>query len=411
MALTELSVRKLRSKSSRYEVADGGGLYLRIMPTGAKSWIFRYVFDERPRRMTIGRYPGLGLTEARQKHLEAVAEVQRGIDPGAEARAAKQRRKVAPTFGDLVAEFWERELSSKRSGNQSMRLLENDALPSWHNRKVADLKRRDVVLLLDDVADRAPITRNRLHSALTRIFNFAAERGHIDNSPCTRIKKLPEVSKERVLSDKEIKAFWEATDPNGKNSTLYRQTRLILRLILLTGQRPGEVGGMAWMEIDHDSMTWTIPAARIKGGEDHVVPLCPLAWAMIQEAQRLGDGADDGLVFTSSKMRGDGTRGGITRHGVSRAVARHWKALGAAEKFSPHDLRRTLRTKLAELGVDDIHAERLLGHKLQGMLRIYNQHPYLDEKRAALLKWEARLQEIAGGETKKSNVIPMRRKA
>jgi integrase len=147
----------------------------------------------------------------------------------------------------------------------------------------------------------------------------------------------------------------------------------------------------------------------MKGAEPHTVPLCPMALAVIEAARPFGDGTR--AVFRSSYKPPEEAIA-ITRHAITRAVNRHWDEMGIEEAFTPHDLRRTVRTRLAELGVDDIHAERLLGHKLQGMLRIYNQHPYIDEKRAALLKWEARLLEIAGGaEIRKSNVIQLRRKA
>ena len=119
-----------------------------------------------------------------------------------------------------------------------------------------------------------------------------------------------------------------------------------------------------------------------------------MAWAVIEEA-RAYSGEGCAFVFQSSHKPADATiYPAITRMSMTRAVARHWAEMGIETAFTPHDLRRTVRTRLAELGVDDIVAERVLGHKLQGMLAVYNQHPYLDEKRAALLKWESRLQEI-----------------
>lgn len=405
MGLSDLSVRKLRPKNERYEVADGGGLYLRIAPTGVKSWVFRYVFDGKPRRMTLGQYPGVGLIEARQKHLEAVASLQRGIDPGAAALAAKAKRKAAPTFADLLEEYWDRKLKGTSSGPERRRLVEKDALPAWGNKRVEDLTRRDCVLLLDGVRDRAPIVANRLQGVLVAMMNFAAERGVIAHSPFTNLTKTKEPTRERVLTDDEIRAFWRHTDPGDDTVNLYKTTKLALRLILLTGCRPGEVGGMTWEEIDEPTRTWTIPAERAKNGLEHVVPLCPLAWAQIQAAKPFGDGT--GPLFRSSHKREGGP---ITRRGMSQAVRRHWMELtDSKEQWTPHDLRRTTRTRLAEIGIDDVVAEKILGHKLQGVLAIYNRHGYLDEKRAALLKWEVRLQEIVAGGKGLSNVVPLRR--
>lgn len=403
MALTDLQIKKLSPKKRRYEISDSNGLYIRVDPTGAKSWIYRYVFDGSRKRMVLGGYPGIGLAIARERHAGAMQDIQQGIDPGAKAKEAKARRKAAPTFADMVDELWQMELSKKKSGNQTKYLLDSNTVPVWGKRKVADIKRRDIVLLLDKIRDRAPVVGNRVHGALSRLFNFAAERGVIEDSPCTRIKKMPEKPRMRVLSDAEIKALWVALDLENKAVDIYRLTKLVLRLILLTGQRPGEVAGMTWAEIDEDAHCWNIPSERMKNAAPNKVPLCPMALETIQTARIYSAGSD--FVFRSSHKENEP----ITRHALSRAVARHWSEMeGIEAAFTPHDLRRTLRTRLAELGVTDIIAERVLGHKLQGIMAVYNQYPYDAEKRDALMRWEGRLREIVGNTDTKSNVIPFR---
>lgn len=399
MGLTDLTVRKLAPKKRRYEILDGKGLSIRVMPTGAKSWIFRYMLDGAARRMTLGTYPGITLAEAREKHGKAMMGIQQGIDPGAELQAIKAKRKAVPAFNDLLDEIWEMELQQKKSGAATRKLLEKDVVPAWGKRKVADIKRRDIVVLLDKIHQRAPIVRNRVHGALSRLFNFAAERGVIDDSPCTRIRKVPEKPRTRVLTDDEIKMVWEALDLEDKKIDIYRVSKLALKMILLTGQRPGEVCGTAKAELSEDGF-WNIPGERMKNGEPNRVPLCPMALDVIEQARAYSDGCD--FLFQSSYKPGQA----MTRHALTRAVARHWSTMGLTEKFTPHDLRRTLRTRLAELGVDDLVAERVLGHKLQGMMAVYNKHPYDTEKRQALLKWENMLLKILGISEPISNVIP-----
>lgn len=398
MALTDLQVRKFKPQNRRFEVLDQAGLYVRVAPSGRKTWIFRYFFEGVPRRMQLGVFPGLSLAEAREKHGSALVDVQRGVDPGEMLQAEKAKRKAAPTVKDLLDEFWQIELRHKKSGIQTKKLLEKDVLPVWNKRKVSDIKRRDIVILLDRIAERAPIVRNRVHGALSRIFNFAAERGIIDDSPCTRIRKLPEKGRSRVLTDDEIKALWNALDLENTDIDIYRVSKLALKMILLTGQRPGEVCGMTWDEID-DQDFWTIPAVRMKNNEPNRVPLCPMALEVLEQA-RVYSG--NGNVFPSSYKPGQA----MTRSALTRAISRHWSDMGIEEKFTPHDLRRTLRTRLAEIGVNEIVAERVLGHKLQGMMAIYNQHPYDSEKRQALSRWESRLREILGLDEPKSKVIP-----
>ncbi len=407
MGLTDLQVRKIKPKKDRFEVSDGDGLSLRVMPSGAKSFIFRYLFDGIPRRMTLGVYfpslaqqtsdyhtlpavgklPFLTLSEARGMHAEARSKLARGIDPGAEKKAALDTRKAAPTFDDFIKEFWEVELREKKSGKETLRLLEKDILSAWGKRKVADIKRRDIVLLLDQVRARGLVMANRVHGSLTRLFNFAAERGIIDDSPCTRIRKSVENGRSRVLSDDEIRLLWAALALDSKAIDVYHISKLALKMILLSGQRPGEVCGMTWAEIDGDGF-WNIPASRMKNGEAHRVPLCSMAVEVIEAARPYSGDCD--FVFRSSFKAHDA----MTTRALSRAMIRHWQEIGFQEGFTPHDLRRTVRTRLAELGITDIVAEKVLGHKLQGMLQIYNRHGYDAEKRQALEQWEAKLKKI-----------------
>jgi len=340
--------------------------------------------------MTLGNYPGISLANARERHGAAMMDIQRGVDPGAKAQEAKAKRKADPTFAGLLDEFWGSELCKKKSGHATKKLLEKDVIPPWGKRKVVDIKRRDIVLLLDKIETRAPIVRNRVHGALSRAFNFAAERGIIEDSPCTRIKKLPERGRSRVLSEDELKLFWAAADLENVKIDIYRVSKLALKMILLTGQRPGEVCGMTWAEIDEEGGFWNIPAERMKNGEPNRVPLCPMALEVLEQVKTYS--GDCPFVFRSSYKPGEA----MSRHALSRAVSRHWLEMGIQKAFTPHDLRRTLRTRLAELGVTDIVAERVLGHKLQGMMAVYNRHAYDVEKRQALTLWEQRLQEILG---------------
>jgi integrase len=415
MGITDLQIKKLKPRNQRYEVTDGKGLSIRVKPTGDKAWFFRYMFEGVARMMTLGEYPGITLAEARKRHAEALLELQQGIDPGKKAKEEKAKLKAAPTIAEALMEFWEKELSKKKSGQETKRILEKDVVPAWENRRVAEIKRRHIVLLLDEIEKRAPITRNRVHGALTRFFNFTAERGIIDDSPCTRIRKIHENGRSRVLTDAEIKALWNSLDIENKAVDMYAITKLALKVILLTGQRPGEVCGMAWDEINGD--IWNIPAERMKGNEPHRVPLTDMTRDIIENARPYSGNSK--YVFTSprspmygfkkpKKAKPKNEDSPMSAHALSRAISRHWGDMGieSAEHFTPHDLRRTLRTRLAELGVSDIVAERVLGHKLQGVLGIYNRHSYDVEKRQALALWEQRLREILGLTESTSNVIP-----
>jgi len=403
MALSDLHIKKLVPRGERFEISDGKGLSIRVMPTGTKTWVFRYMVDGTARRMTLGTYPTIPLSEARELHAKAMQEVERGIDPGVKQKEANAHRKAAPTVADLLEEFWDMELKHKISGKERKRLIAKDALPAWGGRKAATITRRDAVLLVDNVRDRAPITANRLQGVLVRMFNFAAERGILEHSPLAGMRKKAEQTRQRVLTDEEIKLLWAALDLDNMTMDIYRVSKLALKMILLTGQRPGEVCGMTWDEIDNEGF-WNIPAERRKGKVAQRVPLTGMALEIIEQARTYS--RENRFVFTSSHI----DNGPMTSHALSKAILRHWQELGFSEKWTPHDLRRTLRTRLAEIGIDDVVAERVLGHKLQGIMAVYNRHGYDNEKRQALEQWAKKLRQIAGiEEPEQGKIIEMRR--
>jgi integrase len=348
--------------------------------------------------MSLGNYPGIGLADARRHHAEALQDLQKGIDPGLKARERKAKLKAAPTFKDLLEEFWELELKNQPTASERRRLVEKDVLKSWGKRKVTTITRRDAVLLLDGVRKRAPVIANRLQGVLVRMFNFASERGIIDHSPLAGMRRGKEKSRDRVLTDEEIDLLWKALDVENKEIDIYIPTKLALKMILLTGQRPGEVASMKWEDLD--GKWWT--ALSGKTGEQNRVPILTMAREVLEEA-RVYSG-DSEHVFASSYNQGRP----LTVRAMSNAIRRHRSEMGIADRFTPHDLRRTLRTRLAEIGVSDIVAERLLGHKLQGVLAIYNRHSYDEEKRQALTQWERQLKKIIGIKTKGSRVVSIK---
>lgn len=408
MGLTDLQIQKLKKRAKKYEISDGKGLSIRVNPTGDKSWFFRYMFERVPRMMTLGAYPGVSLADARKRHGEAMLAVQQGIDPGLKAKESRAKRKAAPTFQDLLDEFWDEELGKTPSGNERKRLVDKDAIPTWKKRKVSSITRRDAVLLLDKTRKRAPITANRLQGVLIRMFNFASERGIIEFSPLAGMRRGKESSRSRVLTDDEIKTLWNCLELERTDIDIYRVVKLALKAILLTGQRPGEVAGMSWDQIDGE--LWIIPADKRKNREENRIPILPMLANVIEQAKIYS--SESPYVFRSShyekpinQEKTVDQAKPVTVGALANAIRRH-RAEMKIDHFTPHDLRRTLRTRLAELGVSDIVAERVMGHKLQGVLGIYNRHGYDAEKRQALSRWEQRLREILGLSESNQNVIP-----
>lgn len=392
---TDIKIRNLKlNPEKRYLVMESGGLGIRVKKE--KTFVWRYYFDGRDRWFTIGNYPAISLSEAREIVETQRALLAKGIDPGAKKQEEKQAYASAPTIKNLIEEFYDRELSKIKSGKATRRLLEKDLLKPWGSRKAESITGRQIVLLLDKVEQRAPVTRNRLKTAISQMFNFAVMRGILDANPCPRIKDIPERTCDRVLNEDEIILLWRALDlENKKAFDAYPLTKLALKLILLTGQRPGEVAGMEISEITErlDGPWWEIPAKRMKGKNAmaHDVPLNAMALEVIEQA-RFYSGKSK-YIFRSIFKKDSS----ITVAAISRAVSRHLSEMKLA-KFTPHDLRRTCRTGLATLKVSDVVAEKILSHRLQGVLGVYNRATYEAERRAALALWEKHLRGLFGVE-------------
>ena len=378
---TRLTDRMIKAAQGPVNLADelAPGLWLRVQTAGgSKAFTVVYRLFGKYQRLSLGRYPALGLAEARNRAREALQLAGQGKDP----RFEMTERAESPTMDELMDEFERIEGKKIRSIEERMRVLRKD-LKQWKDRKVITVTRRNVVELVDEIAERGPGIARTFQGYLGRLLNFAAERGHIPVSPMAGLRRrVEDKPRKRVLTDEEIRLFWTKLD----TSPIFPATRRALRMILITGQRPEEVVGMTWAETE--GIVWTIPPERRKAGDKpHAVPLSDLALEVLCDCPR-----NKNHPFGSSH-----TDGHIRRDVLSRALLRYLPVWGIAP-FTPHDLRRTMRTRLSALGVEEYIAERVIGHELQGMLRVYNQHEYLAEKMAAMDRWGEDLARIVGGD-------------
>lgn len=402
---TDVFIRNLKPTPQRYDLREVDGFGIRVFPSGEKSWFYFYTFLGRKRRMTLGKYPAMGLKEARAAHTRAKQLLTQGLDPAearktdrqAQARALLEAQRN-PTVSTLVREYLEYWAKPrKRSWREDERILNKDVIPVWGKRQARDIQRRDVVLLLDAIKDRgAPIQANRTLAVIRRLFNFSVERGVLETTPASHIKPPgKETPGERTLTAEEIGRFWHGLEA----APMSAPVRSALRLILVTGQRPGEIAGMAWPEIIGD--WWTIPGFRTKNGESHRVPLSGLASALLAELEAL---RTSDWVFPSPHTDKDQAIGATALdHALRRC------AFDDLAPFTPHDLRRTVGTRLGELGFNRLIQDKVLNHKDNSVGGIYDRHSYDKEKRLALEAWANHLQAILSGEALPTNVMPMKR--
>ena len=385
MRLTEQSIRKLpappRGNKIHYDNLVKG-LGLRVTAADRRAFVLNYRTNGRERRLTIGSWPEWSATAARERAKELRQDIDRGDDPLAE----RVQRRTDLTFGELVNEYLKIEAAKQKGESEYKRLLKRDALPEWRNIRAADIKRRDVIALVEAKAKTAPIVANRLLELIRRVYNFAIRRDIVEANPCALVKKPgQEHAKDRVLSHHEIRSLWASLD----GPWFTAQTKAALRLILVTAQRPGEVVSMRWEDLDLENGWWTIPSERAKNTLAHRVPLNQTAREILQSLPPVAK-----WVFPSTKIDQHMDRNGLAV-AVWRARKRKQDPL-AVLNFSPHDLRRTAASHMASVGVERFVIGRLLNHVEPGVTKVYDRHSYDGEKRKAMDKWGHTLRAILG---------------
>jgi integrase len=404
------------------------GLELYVTPGGAKTFSFRYrLRDGTRRRLNLGRWPGLKLEVARTQARALANDVAEGRDPLTERKKNLQalRAREVKTLADLIQALLDASAANLRPSTLSYWSWVNGkhVAPRLEGR-LEDITASDVRVALRDIGAKAGhTTANRAFGLLRRAFNFGLEEEHVTASPLGRMKPLfKEQSRSRVMSDEEIQALWntaeaaraqarkgdEARDELGVS----RAMACAVQLCLVTLQRSGEVIGMTANELNLAEKTWTLPASRTKAKRDHVVPLSDLAVGLIEEAAgiaalRLGRsprGADP-IFPTPRGADWERDETGSLKHSpppavrlsLGRAMARLCET-ASIKDASPHDLRRTGATVMASerIGALSEVIARVLNHAPPGLgvTAIYNRYAYLPEKRSAIDRWAAVLEQV-----------------
>jgi integrase len=389
-ALTTKAVENLKpDPGKRIEVPDPAlaGLYLIVQPSAAKSWALRYRFDGKPAKLTLGRWPSLGVAEARAAATASLEILDHGRNPAGEkkAKAAAFDQSDRDKLAAVIELFLKRHASHNRRGNDVAAMFRREIMAKWGSRDIQSISKRDVIEVLDAIVDRgSPVTANRLRAYLNTLFNWAKGRDIIQANPLDGIKPpAPEKARDRVLTPYEIRLFWQAT------AGMEYPFRPLYRVLVLTGQRLREVAEMTWQEVDGD--TWTLPGSRSKNGDEHVVPLSPEVVAILEALPRIGrfifttTGKSPVSGFTRAKERVDR----LMIETANRTLTASADPV-AIPPFTIHDLRRTAATGMAGLRFPPHVVEAVLNHRSgtrRGVAGVYNRFNYAEEKRAAIEAW------------------------
>lgn len=411
-----LNALKPAPLGKRYDIMDGivPGMGIRVTDKGQKTFIFLARFPESPNptRRAIGEYGAITLEKAREAAREWHDLIRKGIDPKVKAEEQKQnaRREAVGKRDRSFETVLERYIKARkrdgiRKADEDERDLNRECLPKWKGRDVAELTSADIMEVVEAINARGK-QRQALNIAqkIGTFFGWCVDDEVIQASPY-RAKKVrtavgEKSSRNRVLTDAEIRGFWTATE------SLDAVYRGVYRLLLLTGQRLNDIAQASWSEIDLDKKILTVPAARFKSERDHTVPLTDDAVDIIKTLPRWKkcnwafslDGEHAVTIGHKLKQRLDKAMLDAMRKDDTEAELPGW---------INHDLRRTVRTRLSELDVMDEVAEAVIGHVPTALVRTYNQSDRLKVKRDALTRWEGALGAIVGNNKHADNVVPM----
>jgi len=364
----------LKPSEKMYQEHEGRGFYVRVYPTGSKAFYYIYRSGGKLRLVKIGDYPAMTLKDARKRHRDMIEMRERGLDPSVEVRA-----EVEGTFGSLAKEYLKRHASknkeSYRKGNEQ--ILNKDVLPYWQDRPVNQIRRADVITLLNRIIDReAQRQANKTLACIRKIFNYGLSVAWpgLEYNPCAHMTPPgKEQRTERVLTDDEIKTLW----------TWFSRTRVnkhsvnCLKFILATGIRPGEALFIEWEEIEGNWLQ--IPAERMKNNRPHRVYLNDIAESLMDKTLPVP------FPFP------------VDVSGLAQIITRQIKSEIhplPIKKFTPKDLRRTMATNLGKLGYKNADIGKLLSHTDSSVTSIYNLHEYDELKKEMAIAWGERLQAI-----------------
>ncbi len=379
------------------------GLQLRVRGKGprdpkgryaqhSRTWLMRFKWQGSPVRLVLGHFPSLPHADAAMKVLELRRLLDEGIDP---RRARPTRREPGErtsadphTIEALADEFMRRHVRPRRKQPEyAERILKNSALKYWTGRDARTIKPREVIELLDRLVDAgSPVMANRTAALLGQLFKFGIHRGLVETSPVQLLYRPggQEKPRQRVLTDAELKCLL-SHEPLARWDRLHRA----INILLLTGQRRGELGLARWSEIDFDKALWQIPAEHTKTGVAASVPLS--TWA-VEEFKALKREAEKSpFVFPLESDRRKGADPKLLTRNLARAFEQRLPEIGIKNPFTLHDLRRTCRTGLSKLKIPRHISERVLNHVQEKLEGTYDVHEYLEEKREALDKWATHL--------------------
>ncbi|MDE2336025.1 MAG: tyrosine-type recombinase/integrase [Alphaproteobacteria bacterium] len=389
MPLTELTVKNAKTRNKTYRISDSGGLCIEVSPAGGKLWRWRYRFNGKAQMLALGKYPAVGLAEARRLRDEARELVKAGKHPTREKKAEKLRRiaEGENTFEKTARNWLEIKRTRIRPNyyKQCLTCMEQLVFPMIGGLPISEITIPDVVHVIDKISKRGTIeTAKKMKQLISQTFRYAAQRGLCQHNPAADLRDiLPSVQEKHYASvdPGDLPALLRAI--NARENDMSKSA---MQLLALTFVRTGELIGAKWEEIDWQREEWHIPAERMKMNRPHVVPLSRQALAILKELQE--ETGDKPHVFHSFASK--------SKHISNGTVLMALRRMGYGGRMTGHGFRSIASTILNEKGYQPDVIERQLAHADDDKIRsAYNRAEYLPERKKMMQDYADMLDKIA----------------
>lgn len=418
--LTDKHLRTLKPTDTEQLLGDGGGLWVRALPKGkggAINFYYRFQIGGKERRYNCGTYPETSLAKARELRNAARNLVKKGIDPvqqDANDRAARSAAQAMESMEKTVSELledWKRVYLSvhrKDGGTAVIDAMNRDVIPTIGSMKAKDVRLPHIVKVIDRILERdARRTANQTLSLMRQMFRHGMGRGIVETDPTLALTRKQaggkETPVERNLSFEEITELHQKCALAGLSDRIHAA----IWLLLATGARVGELSKAQWSHIDENAQTWTIPETNSKNNREHLIHLSPFAMTQIATLKKvkcsdyLFAGRDTKKPI-SEKLISKAIRDRIRRVPLKRRTPKTGSLLLAGGEWSPHDLRRTMASRMGDLGVEPHIIERCLNHTQQGIVGVYQRQEYLAARKEAFHLWGNALNQLTQNNASKA---------
>ena len=390
--LTDTKLRKaLGKRRDKVEIiSDSHGLNVRLTISGGVTFFYRYRWEDKPVQLTIGDYPSISLSQARERRQQFRLWITEGYDPRRQVVLSRMEKVAALTVEEAY-DYWEEHYAKPErlvKLHKNKKDFQNHIKPVLGSMIVNHTTKMHWLQLFDGMGRR--VVTGLVLSLMQRVFRFCHNRGVIDINPIADLRRadvaIAAAMKDRVLSDDEMRIIWGALDD------LPSRQQIVMRFLMLTGCRSTEIRTARWEWFDYKGKTWTVPGSEYKTGKTVRRALPDAAIAFLRDHQK---NSITQHVLTRSRYKGPEDDMPPAQPNIAFFSAQII-AKTNMKQWSLHDLRRTVATRLSELGAPPHVIEKLLGHQMSGVMARYNLHDYLDDQHQWLKVWTAHLEEVLG---------------